>query len=79
MKETNKKYNLCIIPLGYDNLASFAFPPSPQLSDSPGRHRCPFPMNGSQLFSTSLIVFKESPPLDRNGFLSKTFFILMTR
>ena len=32
------------LPFGYDNLASLAFPPSPQLSASPGRHLSPVPM-----------------------------------
>ena len=67
-----------VIPFGYDSRASLAFPPSPQLSDSPGRHLWPFPIKGSQLFSTSVIESKESMPLE-NGFLSKTFLMRMTR
>ena len=69
---------LCIfiIPFGYESRASFAFPPSPQLSDSPGRHRCPFPIKGSQFASTSLM--SSNDPMGMNAFLSKTFFILIT-
>ena len=40
---------LDFIPLGYDKRASEAFPPSPQLSRSPGKHLSPVPITLAQL------------------------------